>query len=515
MTLTPGSFSWAGKDTSGNSVSMGTYNLFGAVDDGVNPVLIANGLGQITVFQPQSQFTFTAPSGAVEFQLDSNTPLTISWTGSGVNATTRIALDPDTDPNNDNQIVIDEPNLPPTLGSQSFDWTGTDPNGNNVAPNTYNLRATVSDGVHPVLVANGLGQITVFHQRPAFTFTAPTGPAQFHLNSTTPLTISWTGSAAGATTRIELDPDTDPNSGNEIVIDEPNLPLTSGPGSFDWNGKDPNGNNVAVNTYNLRATVNDTFNPVLIANGLGQITVLPAVPTTPEIIEPAGDVDFLIPDPNTLLIEYKINNSADVLVDVKIDPDDNHTDGNERTILAQQFVGGGTDPNSFEWNGADTSDPNTPVPPGIYRIYLSVSTGGAPTTTDAKGFVFRRSDPNQPLIALLAPTAATRVDVGSNLTIRWRDNDPAANATIRLVVANTPIPADHESDPNALVILSGRPAAGGGVLDTFNWQIPSASILTPNTPYFIIAYIQNQDAGLLHSDSVAAGRVIVNDPNSP
>ena len=150
--------------------------------------------------------------------------------------------------------------------------------------------------------------------------------------------------------------------------------------------------------------------------------------------------------------------------------------------------------------------------PGYYRLLLVVSTGsGTPTTVQSPAFVFRRSASQQPLVALIAPATLTKVDPGTYINIQWRDDDPAGNAKIRLVVALTPVPADHINDPP---ILADRPAAQDDVRDTFAWQVPSSG-LTVGTPYYLIAYIKNDDAEALNSSSVAAGRIIVNDPTKP
>lgn len=361
--------------------------------------------------------------------------------------------------------------------------------------------------------ASSPGGITV-RTRPTFEFTAPLSDAEYQLGSSTPLTIAWKGSASSATSSVLLDTDADPNNGNEVTIADPNLGSTSAAGSIDWLGQDTSSADVPTGVYNLVGMVNDSANPILYTYAPGRITVLAAEPNEPEIIEPSGDTTFLTTDPNALSIVYKIHNKkSNVYVDIKLDPDDTRTDGNELTILSQQLVRAGVDPNAFSWTGNDSSGAAVPV--GIYRLYLAISQGtGTPTTVDGTGFIFRRSAEKQPLIALLTPTSVTNVDPGDYVSITWRDDDPAANAKIRIVIANTAVAADHVNDPNALEILSGRLATETGTEDAYSWQVPSSSGLTPSTTYYIIAYIQNDDADKLNSSSVAAGRVILNDPTA-
>jgi hypothetical protein len=169
-------------------------------------------------------------------------------------------------------------------------------------------------------------------------------------------------------------------------------------------------------------------------------------------------------------------------------------------------VAADSDPNAYDWPGTDSAGGT--VGPGLYRLFMAISFGeGTPATLDAEGLVLRRTDPNQPLIGLIAPTALTRVDPGQTVTIKWRDEDPTAKAKVRLVVATTADPNAHEEDA---AIMSDRAAIDDGVRDTYAWQVP-ASGLTLETVYYILAYIENED-GVLKSNSVAAGRIIVNDP---
>ena len=438
----------------------------------------------------------------------------INWAASSVTddpATVTISVESRVDLTR--TVLLDSQPLTGTGGSGSVSWNTEGYAG------LYVIYGAITAGGKTV-EASAVGRITV-QARPKFEFTEPTEDTEYQLGSTATLTIEWTASGTGATASVRLDRDTDPNNGNEFVIAEPELPETSESDSIQWAGKDTGGSDVSTGTYNLQAVVNDGVNPQVIANGFGQITVLeaePNAPTSPEITAPTDDVTFLTTDPNALTIKYAVNQSSDALVDIKLDPDDNRTDGNEITILSQQFVKGGEDPNSFAWTGSEASDPNVQVLPGIYRIFLAVNTGTSSVqTTDGEGFVFRRSDEKQPLIALLSPTSVTNVVAGNNVFIQWRDDsDPNSNAKIRLVVAGTRVAADHVSDPNALQILVDRPANDDGVWDTYNWSVPSSSVppLALKTQYYIIAYIENED-GVLKSSSVAAGSVIITDPTQP
>ena len=337
---------------------------------------------------------------------------------------------------------------------------------------------------------------------PTFVFTSPTGDASYQLGADTPLKITWTGGDETATARIGLDPDTDHTNNNEIFIKDVTLTDPPAAGSLDWTGQDESSNDVEPGTYNLFARVSDSLNPVLFVEGAGQITVLakaPAEPNSPEILEPNVDTEFRTEA--TLSIKYKTRNASDdVLVDLKIDTDDNHANGNEKTILSQLLVKANTDPNVFAWNGSDST--GVPVSDGIYRLLLVVSGAtGTPTTTESKALVFRRSTEHEPLIALVLPAATTKVNPGDFVNIKWRDNDPNGAATIRLTVSTSSTPGGTEPKE----ILSGRPSAPEGVQTTFNWQVNSS--FAPGT-YYIFGEISSGNT------SLAPGRVIIQDPNS-
>jgi flagellar hook assembly protein FlgD len=496
---------------------------------------------------PGQTVSITLSKPATDATIVQGTPVSVEWaaanlTGEPGTATFRVEsrLDPNLSPTS----------LPDTIevGAQGSSGTLTWDTTSFVGP--YAIIGRIQAGGQ-TREATAVGRITV-DAPPILEFTAPPGDVTFDPNKT--LSIEWQAHDESATGRLGLDPDTEHGSGNEIYIHdftvgEPNSPSSTdgsssegtglakrrGTGkdnqgggsepelvadSFKWDGTDSNGNAVDPGTYNLFASVTDNVNDVLYVDGLGQITIPKPITDpnesqsdTPQITDPNSDTTFLTNDPNGLKVTYEVNQSSDALVDLKIDTDDDHANGNERTIMSQQFVAADTTPDPFSWNGNDAS--GAAVGPGIYRLYLSISTGtGTPTTTDGSGLVFRRSDPNQPLIALLEPSATTHIDPGQTLLLTWRDddpNDPNGMAKIRIVIANSPNPDDPVTNTP---ILSNRAASDDGVRDTFAWQVPLSSGLAVGTVYYVIAHIENEDADL-KSSSVAGGRIMLNDPNTP
>lgn len=396
-------------------------------------------------------------------------------------------------------ILFGEPSV-----SETFDWDTTP-----FARGEYRIimRAEL-DGTFREHTAGG--RVTL-NEPPTFRFTEPTSDQTLGADPEDRVMIRWTaGDPEGdGTVEIVLDPDTDHDSGNEFVLVSRELPETAGGDSLNWDGKDKDQTRVPPNTYNLLARVDDgAIEPRIIESNV-RITVEQAEDIRLAVTQPAEDVTFTIGgDP--LTIEFTLNESDDVLIDLKIDTDDNHSNGNEQTILAQRLVSETTHRDTFAWNGSDAN--GATVPAGIYRIFIVVSrASGEPATAEARGLVFRRNETAQPLIGLLEPAAPVTVNFGQFVTIRWRDDDPG-DARIRLRIDDdaTPNQPTETGDPE-ITILSDRPAPADGVQDTFTYQIPST--LEPGT-YFVFAYIDRDNSGDPDQISVAPGRIIVRDPAS-
>lgn len=313
------------------------------------------------------------------------------------------------------------------------------------------------------------------------------------------------------TAQIGIDPDLDHESGNEIIIAERDIPRSSGFGSLDWDGTDQDGERVEADTYNLYAVIADDVNEEQFVEGLARV-IVPEEPEPVElaITQPEEDTEFLTSD-DPLTIEFTLDEDSDVLVDLKADTDDNHRNGNETTILAQRLIEEGTTEDSFDWNGNNSA--GDAVDDGIYRLFLAVNRGsGTPEIAQAGGLVFRRSEQEQPLIALLAPDTDQTVEPGAFVLIRWRDDDPSESATIRLTLDDDETPnEDVETEDDEIEILADWDADGDGVQDTFQYQVPAD--LAPDR-YFIFAYIDRDAAAPFDNISVAGGHIVIEDPEA-
>jgi flagellar hook assembly protein FlgD len=391
--------------------------------------------------------------------------------------------------------------------------------------------------------ATAPGRITI-NASPTFDFTEPTADADL-VEQPDPndpnappepasITIRWTAfdPDGDATAEIRLDP-IDPNapnevdheSGDEITIADVTISRTEGFESLEWDGTDASGERVEAGHYYLLAVVSDDLNGERIVEacrrdedgeqGESQCDLLQIfVPEEIElaITEPEEDETLLVSDPNDVVtIRFTLDEDDDVLIDLKVDTDENHRNGNETTILAQRLIEEGTNEGSFDWDGDDSA--GDPVADGIYRIILVVNRGsGTPEIVEADGLVFRRSEEEQPLIALLEPDGEQTIERGTYVMVRWRDDDPSESATIRLTLDDDEFPNEEtETEDPEIEILADRDADGDGVQDTFQYQLPAD--LAPDR-YFIFAYIDRDDEAPFDNISVAGGHIIIENPEA-
>lgn len=368
------------------------------------------------------------------------------------------------------------------------------------------------------------GTITL-NDAPTFRFLAPLTDVTFGEQTPDPnepdaeptLEISWEASDAddAATATLNLDSDDDHANGNEIEIES--ITISQGVAAqvdkFEWDGTASDGSDVEEGRYFIFAVVTDGVNEDLIVTAPGRVTMPERPdeePTELAVTAPAEDTDFLV-DADPLAIEFTFPEDEDeeLLIDLKVDRDDNHTNGNELTILSQRLIDEDTTTDSFDWNGADTA--GAQVPSGIYRVFMVVDRGsGDPEIQEAEGLVMRRFNPVAPLISLLAPATDQTVTGGAFVRISWRDDDPEENSTIRLTIDDDEVPSEAvETNGPEIEILSGRQANPDGVQDTFSYQVPAS--LAPGR-YTIFATVDRDGAAPFDNTATAVGKIVIEDP---
>lgn len=320
----------------------------------------------------------------------------------------------------------------------------------------YTVRATIeADGKSRT--SSAVGKVRI-DGPPTLVFTAPALDTTLPDSGDGTITIAWRvkDDGGGGTVRIGIDTDLDHGSGNEIFIDQQTLTNGEKTQSLDWPGDDSTQTRVAEGTYNLFALVEDNINSLVTVDGLARV-IVPAKVTPPDttklsIIAPSVPTEFVFNQP-IFPIEFGVNQTNDVLLDIKIDSDDNHTNGNEITILSQRFIRANTEKDTFNWDGKDTS--GAFVPDGIYTPLLVVSTGsGTPQTVAGTKSITRR-------------TSVANIDsrqVWERSTGDWLLNEPETNPPVRRQAA-----VAFNEARGLFVLFGGRSGAAPGTALSDTW----------------------------------------------
>ena len=471
----------------------------------------ASGTGTVTIDSAPT-FEFTAPT--IDVTLSQDETVTITWTADDADgdATITISIDPDSDHASGNEIdILRDRTTSSLLEADSFEWDGVDADGNAVPGGTYNLFATVDDDVNPPVLADGLARITTPNAPPTLTFDMPA--LNITVDSGDTVDIAWTPFDADGDDLFVTILFDDDDSQDESAADDTAAEIlvarqadNEDNRTFEWPTAE-----VKAGTYFLQALIEDGTNDEVFVVHSATVTIS-NVPTTLEFTSPTEDTDFLTSEAGLTFAFTVSDPDDDVLVDLKVDPDDNHSNGNEQTILLQRLVKMGDSDEEFEWSG--TTWDGAALPNGIYTVFALVSDGTTPQTVELDALVFRRTNASDPLIALLEPDTPQTVDPGDFVTIRWRDDTPGDSATIEITLDDNPPKAGGPIGDPELQILADRDANTDGILDSFVWQVPG--VLDPGT-YYLIATIKNtlDVAAANEQVSVAQGTIIVRDPSNP
>ncbi len=234
---------------------------------------------------------------------------------------------------------------------------------------------------------------------PTFAFVAPTTPVTVEPEGMVTIEYRADDPEGVGSVQIGIDPDQDHESGNEqtletrdLLAEDPNDPNATE--MIEWDGADADGERVDAGEYFVFAIVDDEAHPILVEEAAGVVTV----EEMPDPNEDEVELGFIAPTADTsfetaarpITFEFGVNEEADVLVDLRLDSDDNRANGNEIAILLQRLVQAGVETDTFTWNGSDAAGDS--VADGIYTPVLRVTREtGAPQSLDADGLVLVRT----------------------------------------------------------------------------------------------------------------------------
>ena len=445
--------------------------------------------------------------------------VTIEWDDEDVddNATIDLFVDPDQNHNNGNEIQLLWNRLEDPDGEDDrFAWNTT-----GQRPDEYYVFATISDGRDSV-DAEAAGRIILRNCQdcPLITLIQPASVVSSDVTRT--VAISWDDGVPSAQAVIALYY-VDFDETETLIADgiEAN-PDQAGDDLYEWDllPDDLTESAVPEGAYDVKAYIKDgsasptppgDFDGWDVASGK---VVVVNMPPRFEFVSPEQDAVLVIGGANDLIIEWQGRDPEDeITFDLFIDPDADHTNGNERQInLDSITAGAGPQSGSFEWtnNGTDVLDAaGQAVPPGEYTLLAVVTiTVGVhePITVEADGKVRVQSAAgSEPWIRLDAPVAIVTVRVGDRVRIEWQDFDTNADTKIRLRYDDDPTPDQDpgsetgEDEENITGLIDAQP---DGDDDEFRWlmhpdpQVDAANILEPAIPegtYYVFAYIGGAD----------------------
>lgn len=463
--------------------------------------------------------------------------VTIAWTASNLTGSAAFATLYVRASNKEETILAGGIRLQESPGMQTYEWTTVSDVAVFSGAYTVHLRATAGEETAEGTAA---GTITV-NTAPTFVFTAPEADATLMKGDpddpddpNSPLTtakieISWDSFDPDSDGKAEigLDPDTDDDdpdhdSGNEVTIYEATIPKTIGTDTLQWEGKNTEAQRVDADEYTLFARVTDAVNEtqIVVARDVGGNPIRITVP------EPAAASIAPDPDKDTSLIvdfdmtvKYTLNEDKDVFLDFRVDPDDNHNNGNEITIRSRVFVEKGTEEDTFEWNGRDHD--GNPVGfdgKGIFKLLMLIDRGASTAQTVASDSrVILRTNTRAPAITLLEPATDVTLTggTGGSVLIRWRDHVSRDPAKIRLAIDDDAIPNEDVETDEAEIILPSADfddleAGKTGLKATYRYYV--SDNLAPGR-YWIFAYIDRSGTAPWDDIAIAGGQIVIKDPD--
>jgi len=501
-------FEWFGLRANGTSVPAGTYRVRASLMDDLGELDSSEAQGRVII-----PFVFSEPLADVV--LAGGATYTVAWTdeGFGNGDVVRLVVDADADHTNGDEITIltSRPLDADEAGDDEFEWDGRDVDGVRPSAGWYFLVAVINpDGSLPIRVT-APGRIRLANQAPTVVVSQPAEDQQVDTNGT--VLVAWTADDPDddATIVVWYDADEDAtfdrnNPPANIIRD--GISEDNGPSSVDW---DTTG--VAEGTYSIFVTIDDGVNEPVTDAAPGRITVPNAVPQL-TFTEPADDVSVTFGS-TTTIAWTATDPEDDARIDLYVDLDADHDNGNETLILEDRQENDGED--DFAW------DP-TGLTPGRYFVFARIDDGVAdptrPVTVEATGTIAVQADADDPTIVLTEPAGDLTAVETEPVEIRWDDQNTSAEARIALRYDDDPRPDQGGAEINEpeRTIQTDLPADPDGDQDRHLWDWHPEDITQQAVPageYYLFAYIDDDGDpldGTFDALAVAIGKVTI--PNT-
>ena len=541
--LADGDFELSGAVIGSAGIADGTYYLFARIEQpGFDTMYITSPV-QITIgsFGPPT-LEFVGLDDDIEAIVGDT--VTIEWDDEDPDDDAKIDLFVIDDVTGvEEQLLNDQPEDPD--GSQDeFNWDTT-----GMRPAVYRVKATISDDTSTVeVVADGKIILRSCTNCPLITITSPS--ADVDGNTMNRIRIRWQDDtpADGAKVALYYDDDSTPMETGEPDADEQRITPAGGedgypdgtePDSFEWvlRPEDLTEAAVPAGTYWIFGYIGQSGVPEPPSTNIDGYSVaagkVDVDNTQPQLeFTTPGDTDetLIIGDDgeDDLLIRWNSRDADDpITIELFIDLDSNHDNGNERPINDVTInAAAGPQTGSFAWtnDGVTIEDASgAPVSPGEYTLFAVIDDGvAAPVTAEAEGKIIVQSGSgSQPQITMVDPLADVPATVGTPIDISWQADNTTAGTKIQLRYDDDPMPDQVTETGEDEVDIDGlRDAASSSGEYSWNWHpdpgVSPANILLPAVPegeYYVFGYIGGADPVANPSSiDVATGRILV--PNT-
>lgn len=378
--------------TSDDTGGTGTQN--GGTTGGA-PLVTGNDVPDLTFTKPNSSRTVYVGQ-----------PVEVAWFASDYdNATvTTLYYDRDGLAGSGDEMQLTQVQKPAKDYSESsFTWDTSQ-----LAPGTYRLLATVTDGVNPPVTVYNSSTLSVVASTPTLNVVEPFGPKS--VMPAENVVINWTQFAplGPSTVTLFFDTNTSYSDGITNTITTTTMQPSDTGGSYVWNVPA-----VRAGQYYIGAVLSDGTHPPVVAYANGVLTI---TGPTVQVLAPSMNVQWH--SGGSVQIRYQVSSAHGGTVRIFYDRDGVAGSGDEKWLPYSANVV----PQTVTWTWI-----NPALPQGAYHIGVEVTDGvNDPIVGYASGLVTEAG----PTVTVTAPTGVTNWQGGGSVAVTYTVH--AANGTVEV-----------------------------------------------------------------------------------